>query len=180
MTHKGGPVLGKSDIKGCVRPEFAGVRHRANRDQPGTPPFGARKPLTQTESRREFSGIFGNCGRCCLGLWLSLSIERVAAKVKFASFLAENASFSNQTLWWALLTQNDRISQPKTSSPRGIRTKTHWLTLHAAAPQDNGKEVSQNDARCTILSCTSLGTHASRKPLDLRGFMRWAFCLLSA
>jgi hypothetical protein len=48
------------------------------------------------------------------------------------------------------LTQIARISNLNPSSPREIRTKTHWLTS------------------------------PSRKSLDLRGFMRWAFCLLSA
>jgi len=44
-----------------------------------------------------------------------------------------------------VLTQNGRISKPKTSSPRGIRTKTHWLTLQAAAPRDNRKEQVRVD-----------------------------------
>ena len=97
----------------------------------------------------------GKSGTFCPGLRLALTLKRVAAGPKIASFLTKNAHFSVTSSPTGLLTQNGRISKRKPSSPRETRTKIHWLTLHAAAPQGQLKGSVHRMMRA-VLFCHAL------------------------
>jgi len=58
----------------------------------------------------------GKSGNFCPGLRLALTLKRVPAGPKIASFLAKNAHSWRTSSPRSLLTENGRISKPKTSS----------------------------------------------------------------
>src|SRR5713226_2659622 len=76
--------------------------------------------LTQTESARDFSPVFGERGEAPELDGRYLQFRDSSCSANNASFLAKNANSSNQTLPMGLLTQNGQISKPKTSSPSEI------------------------------------------------------------